>query len=179
MKLKTHAATAMLATLLFDALAQERVPGYANHYILRAVLVAEAFILQYFIDALGHTVKKYNGRVYYARNRWHSLPAVVGMGLAAGLPLAVSTGVYVAAAAPVLALLVHLLEDVVTEGGVYAGGRKVRLGGVRYDSPIANRLAILAFFVPTVLVYPALSSAFNAILAASIYLYALHALLTV
>ena len=38
MKLKTHAATAMLATLLFDALAQERVPGYANHYILLSLI---------------------------------------------------------------------------------------------------------------------------------------------
>ena len=179
MKLRTHAATAMLAALLFDALAQRYVPGYAGHYVLRAMLVAEALVLQYLVDAVGHTVRRRNGRVYYARNRWHSLPAAVGMGLGAGLPLAILSGVYAAAASPVLALLVHLAEDVVTEGGVYVGGRRVRLGGVRYDSPLANRLAILALLVPAVLVYPAFSSAFNTILATFVYLYSLHALLTV
>lgn len=179
MQLKTHASSALIVMLLFDAYMQKNTAGYSSEYLLRLMLFVVAFLLQYFIDTVGHTVKRYKDRTYYTRNKWHSLPAVLALGIAVGIPFAILSGIYIVALAPVLALLIHLLEDFITEGGVYIGKRKMRVAKIKYDNPLINRLAIIVLLIPAFIYFPIMENSFNFILASAVYLYSAYALLTV
>jgi len=140
LKRATHIATALLVSALFVELAP---PGC--HSLLALLMYGAAVTLsQIGIDAFGHTWVTYKGERFPRRNLLHSLPGVVAWGLGFGAPFLLSCPLYTLGV--VAGMLVHWAEDLVTEGGVYLGKSRVRLPfRVRYDDPLANRAAILAF----------------------------------
>ena len=138
MRLKVHVATALAATVvIFDVYGWPPPPAAA--YALLAAVIGNLAL-----DELGHTTRCYRGRCYPARNRLHSLPAVATLGLLLSMPLLGAGVAPPAALTPLVSLLIHWVEDLVTERGVYLAGRRVVLLGVRYDSPAANTAAVLA-----------------------------------
>jgi len=145
MLLSTHVATAIAVTYIFDYWMASNYPHYAGNLIARVLVYATAVALQYLLDGVGHTWVKVGSKSVPRRNALHSLPAVLLMGAVAG------SAYYAILRLPELiplyasVMLAHWLEDLVTEGGVYLFSRRVRLPGafrVRYDSPVANRVAV-------------------------------------
>jgi len=143
MKLRTHNAIALaLGVQLAVAL------GAQAPFVACMIYLVLLVISQILIDSIGHTWKTYRGRLYPARNKWHSLPGTIALGLLLGAPAWAFEPVL--GAGIVVALLAHLAADAVTEGGIYIRGRRFRppAGTVRYDDPWANRLAILLSWMP-------------------------------
>lgn len=125
-------------------------PGFCSPWML-FLSFGLVVLSQQLIDSIGHSEKKVGKFVYQARNRWHSLPGVILLGLLIGLVPAYLAGSLLVLSVFVAPLLIHWLEDLVTEGGVYVLGsrRRIRLPWrVRYDNPWANRAATLTLFVP-------------------------------
>jgi len=114
-------------------------------------------------------MRKVRGRVIPVRNRVHSLPGVIALGALFGAYVGVTVS-WKVAYAPLLALLLHYVEDLVTEGGVYLFGKRVRLGGISYDNLIANRLTVAAFFAAALAATDPLPSPFENPLTFSLYL---------
>lgn len=143
MLLKTHAATALAFTYVFDYFLAESNPSYSGNIVARLIVYATSVLLQYLVDQVGHTWKKVGKYRFPARNRLHSLPVMVLMGFSVGLVFRLVTG---AELEPVFVsvMLLHWVEDLVTEGGVYLFRGRVRLPlRIRYDNAAVNRLAIL------------------------------------
>jgi len=148
MLLSTHIATALVLAYVFDFYMLKLYSFYGSNIMLRIAVYVVAPILQMLIDAGGHEVGMYKGRAYFRRTPiTHSLPAVFGIGLALGLPLAVITGIKYMPHYFVSQLLKHWLEDLVTEGGVYIVRRRVRLASVSYRSAALNRLTIVTTLI--------------------------------
>ena len=142
MRLKTHESTALALSYLLYARTSPRPHPLQLFYGAVASVLAQRLL-----DGVGHTTVCRRGRCYPARNRMHSLPAVAALGLLLSTPLLLA-GVHPPyALAPLAALLLHYLEDMVTEGGVYLGEGRVKLVGLRYDDPVANAAASLAFTI--------------------------------
>lgn len=167
MLLRTHVATALSLTFLLDYYISYAYPDYGRNIIARLVVYATAVVLQYLIDSIGHTWRRYGRYTYPARNRYHSLPAMILIGGGVGAVYSAITGVWALTAITTSVMLLHWVEDLVTEGGVYLFGRRVRLPWrfrIRYDNGIANRTAILLVFLPDVLLCNPFSSLFTFIL---------------
>lgn len=150
MLLKTHVATALLLTYIFDCYISQKYPFYASNLIARPIIYATSAILQYLLDQIGHSGMRYKDHVYPARNLYHSLPAVVLIGLATGTSFYLLLGIKDLLWLFVSVMLLHWLEDLVTEGGVYVGKKRIRLPRgmrIKYNSVGANRVAILVFLV--------------------------------
>jgi len=153
MLLSTHIATALVLAYVFDFYMQQQYVSYASNIIMRIIIYAVAPIIQLLVDAGGHEVGVYRRRAYYVRTpRTHSIPAVVGIGLALGIPLAMITGIKYMPHYFVSLLFLHWLEDLVTEGGVYIVWHRVRLATISYRSSILNRLTI-AFVLALAVIY--------------------------
>ena len=137
MKLVTHVATALSLSALIAILLRVQCG-----YVALAMYGVAVYASQHTLDMLGHTWVTYRGRRYPKRNRLHSLPGVVALGLLWGLPLA-THGCWQLVAGVVAGTLLHYLEDAVTEAGVYIGKKRVRLPvRISYDNPFANMLAV-------------------------------------
>lgn len=143
MKLATHVATALSIALYVDGYAVQALPGYPDNILARAGWLVWSVVLQYAIDGVGHKYVKRRGVLVPARNRVHSLPVMIVLGVGSG---AVFYGVlgWLALAGGLAFTVLHYVEDLVTEGGVYLVGRRVRLPvRVTYDDTLVNRLAIV------------------------------------
>jgi len=148
MLLRTHVATALSLTYMFDYYIQLGNHAYAENIIARVIVYATSVVLQYLIDQIGHTWKKYGKHAYPARNKYHSLPAMLGLGGVIGLLYYLVTGVEELVVLFASVMLLHWVEDLVTESGVYLFGRRIRLPfRVRYDNGAVNRVAILVLIV--------------------------------
>ena len=139
MKLATHEATALALSYLLYRWTRGAVHPVA---LLYGALVS--VVEQRLIDAVGHNIVCRRGRCYPARNKVHSLPAVVAIGLALSAPLLATGTPLPYALAPLAGLILHWVEDLVTEGGVYLLGGRVRLGGFSYDSHWVNSATLLS-----------------------------------
>jgi len=143
MLLSTHIATGLLLAYVFDFYMVRICGNYAQNMLLRIAVYVFAPMIQVLMDAGGHEVGTYRGKTYYRRTpATHSLPAVFGIGLALGLPLAFVTGIRYMVHYFVSQLLLHWLEDLVTEGGVYIVRRRVRIASLSYRNALANRTTI-------------------------------------
>lgn len=137
MKLVTHIATALVASAIIAVLLDANCD-----YITMVMYGVAVYASQYMLDAVGHTWVTYRGHRYPKRNRLHSLPGVIGLGLAWGAPFAIR-GCYSLVAGIVAGMLLHYVEDAVTESGVYIGKKRVKLPvRISYDNPFANMAAI-------------------------------------
>jgi len=144
MLLSTHIATALVLAYVFDFYMQQYYEFYASNIIMRIVIYAVAPIIQLLIDAGGHEVGTYRGKAYYVRTPLtHSIVAVLGIGLALGIPLSIITGIKYMPHYFVSLLFLHWLEDLVTEGGVYIVRHRMRLASISYKSSIVNRATII------------------------------------
>jgi len=139
-KLATHKATALLTTLYF-------VDGVDDPVAL-AMLYVAVIAGQHALDAFGHSWVTVRGKRFPRRNTLHSLPGVIAWGLLFGSPFAFNHPELTAAV--VAGMIVHYLEDAVTEGGVYLWKRRRRLPfRIDYDNPVVNKATILAFLALT------------------------------
>jgi len=176
MKLATHVATALVASLIVAVLL-----GARCDYVVYATFFAAVYASQYALDAVGHTVRTIHGRRVPVRNRLHSLPGVTAWGAAWGAPFIIR-GCPALAAGLLAGLLLHYVEDMVTESGVYLLGRRRRKAPVTfsYDDPWVNAAAIsVAFLAGLALVadkWPEMTQP-QRVYAAAALLYSLYALL--
>lgn len=144
MKLRTHIASALIIALAADHLSVTMVEGYRGEYIIRSVWFILAAITQCLIDSVGHSWVVVRRIRIPRRNRVHSLPVMLLMGLGLGALFYYFTGSQVLLVASVAITLIHWLEDLFTEGGVYLGKRRLRLPlSAKYDSALANRVALI------------------------------------
>lgn len=98
------------------------------------------------IDAAGHTRR--NGRVF-RRKATHSFDIIVPAGALLGFSVALSLGLAPAdslraAAAVGAGAASHLVLDMLTPGGVYLRGRRVRLPLFNWDNPEVNLVFTMA-----------------------------------
>jgi hypothetical protein len=176
--LKTHVATALSVTALIDFYISSHDSVYASNYILRLLIYYIVWALQTLIDGIGHNWNIIDGHRHPYRNRWHSLPSILGIGLSLGIPMGYYSGNYLVAAIPVVALLLHWLEDLVTESGVYVWKKRVRLPfRIRYNSRIVNRLTILVFYAPLPFEFNFKGSVFDFIIFVLVTFYSIFAFL--
>ena len=155
MLLKTHVATALLLAYIFDYHISYLHSVYASNIIARLFVYITSVILQYLIDQIGHTGIRHGDHVYPARNLYHSLPVVILIGAGVGIPYYLLLNVKELVYLFISVMLLHWLEDLVTEGGVYIWRKRVRLPRgmrIRYDSVRVNRLAIL-LLITVALIY--------------------------
>lgn len=142
MKLATHIASALLVSAIFVKLS----PTSCQTYLTLLMYGIAVYLSQIGIDTFGHTWVSYRGIRFPKRNRLHSLPGIILWGFLFGLPFIISCPLYTIGL--VVGMLIHWIEDMVTEGGVYIGKNRVKLPfRIRYDDPVANRVAILSFIV--------------------------------
>ena len=148
MKLSTHVVTGVeTATIITYTLGSRSLVDVTVVSVLAAVL-------QYFVDAVGHTPARVRGRIVPVRNMIHSLPGITILSLIVastsypveGFNPHIYIGVYAAG-------LLHLVEDLVTEGGVYLFSRRriktpVTAG---YDTPTLNYAVKTVFTIVYVL----------------------------
>ena len=182
MLLKTHAATALSLTYLFDYYISLNNPAYKGSWITRIIVFATAVILQYFIDEIGHTWKRYGNFSYPARNKYHSLPTMVSIGAGIGVAYYIITDVPELIGLFSSVMLLHWAEDLVTEGGVYLLGRKIRLPKalrVKYDNSLVNRATLLVVFAPIILFANPFISLFSFVLFMFVALWNVYAFLAV
>lgn len=138
MKLVTHTSTALISSAI--------VLNYSNCTEFTAIILygIAVYFTQFALDTFGHTWVTYRGKRFPKRNALHSLPGIMGMGLVAGLPFTFSCPLL--GLGIIVGLLVHWLEDLVTEGGVYLAGKRIRLPvRIEYDNVFINKLTILLF----------------------------------
>ncbi len=157
MRLSTHASTgASVSVIVAHSLG-------ARGVVPLTLAAALAAVLQYVIDAVGHSQGRRRGVVYPRRNRIHSLPGVLTLSLMVSLPALPVTGdMFTAIAAGVAASAVlHWLEDLVTEGGVYVLGKRIRVGGVPYDSHGVNLATKIVFLAMLWLYVLSVSNGFS------------------
>jgi len=153
LKLNTHIASALLVSAAFVNLA----PPECHTYLTLLLYGAAVFLSQVGIDAFGHTWVTVRGTRFPKRNLLHSLPGVVVWGFGFGAPFILSCPYYTLGV--VAGMLVHWAEDLVTEGGAYLGKGRLRLPfRVRYDDPVANRLAIAALILLYLMSFGGLAS---------------------
>jgi len=145
LRLRTHIATSLAIAYLVDAYVAAHDPEYAQHILTRIAWYIIAVIIQYVIDAYGHTWIEWGKRIIPVRNRFHSLPAILALGLSVGLLVLSATHHKEHLLGSVGFTVSHWLEDAVTEAGVYIGRKRVRLPiRIPYDSVKANRITVLA-----------------------------------
>jgi len=121
-------------------------PASCQSYLLLLIYGAAVYFSQIGIDTFGHNWVSYNGIRFPKRNPLHSLPGILLWGLMFGLPFLFSCPYFTAGI--VAGMIVHWLEDMVTEGGVYIRKKRIKLPfGIKYNDPVANRVAILVFMV--------------------------------
>lgn len=149
MKIRTHVATALIVSYVIYYM--KPCNGGLTELLS---LLAISGLSQYFLDRIGHTIRTHGGVSYLARNAIHSLPGVTLLGLALGSPFLLWCPLYTLAV--VIGMLLHLVEDMVTEGGVYLMGDRRRKLPVtfRYDDPLANRVAVLLAMILLSLTWP-------------------------
>jgi len=138
-KLKTHISTGLLLGGIVAYLLDCKPTAWDVLVYASAIAAGNVFL-----DALGHTWVSRRGRRVPVRNRLHSPLGVLLVSTIAAAPL-LYEGEYRLALGVYAALYLHLLEDMLTEGGVRIAGRRRRIAHVSYDDPIANRLAVLSF----------------------------------
>lgn len=178
MLLRTHVATALSMYLVIDAWLASTNPGYSSNLVARLLMIFIVGFLQYFIDSIGHTWVKVGGRSFPARNKWHSLPGVLAISFAISMPLALVFGDYRIAIFPTASLLLHWLEDLVTEGGVYLGRKRIRLPFmISYDNAFVNRTAIAIMYLWALTTYPIFSGIYTFVVFTIITIYNVHAFL--
>lgn len=140
MKLATHTATALMLSVFVLFFTPTNCLSYVN-LILYGLSV---YFSQIGIDTFGHTWVTYHGVRFPRRNRLHSLPGILLWGLIFGSPFLLSCPYLTVGV--VLGMILHWLEDLVTEGGVYIGKKRIRLPfRVRYDNKFVNKGTILLF----------------------------------
>lgn len=146
MKLATHTATALLLSIIILYYA----PLHCVSYINLALYGLAIYFSQIGIDMFGHTWVTYRGMRFPRRNRLHSLPGIMLWGMVFGSPFLLSCphlsiGV-------LMGMFLHWLEDLVTEGGVYIGKKRIKLPfRVRYDNKFVNKGTIFIFmFLPLI-----------------------------
>lgn len=152
MRLATHTSTAAALAFIFLLFYARDCTSPLTLLIYFLLVVLSNIAL----DVLGHSWVSYRGIPYPRRNKLHSLPGVLGLGLVFGLPVIIR-GCTLLAVGVILGLLLHLAEDIVTEGGIpLFGGRrvKVRRRGWSYDSTEVNRGTIALFLLILVLLWP-------------------------
>ena len=146
MKLKTHASTAIALTYMLDYYVASISPDYASATGVRILVYVTAAALQYIIDNIGHTWVRSGIYRFPKRNKLHSLPAMIAIGLGVGVAYAIATNLVEVLVFFPAVMLLHWLEDLVTEGGVYLYQKRIRLPfRVRYDNVLVNRGTILFF----------------------------------
>jgi len=152
MKLKTHVSTGLVLAYMFDFYMLSLFPSYSSNILLRFTVYVLSPLLQVLMDGVGHEVSSYHGKSYIARTpRTHSLLGIAGLTLAIGLPLALITQIEYMIYFVLSQLLLHWLEDLPTEGGVYLLFHRVRLGSISYNNIVLNRMTILLIFAVGVL----------------------------
>jgi len=182
MLLKTHTAVAAVIALYFDYRMCLSYPSYASNILARIIMLFTAILLQLLIDEIGHNWVTVEGRNVPVRNKWHSLPGTLAIGLAAGLPFYLILHVNTVLVMFACVMLSHWLLDLVTEGGAYVVGRKVRTAGIRYDSIWWNRAGILVFSPLLVFVNPVVEPGygpFNMLLYSSVLAYTIYSVITI
>lgn len=148
MLLKTHIATSMSLALIIDSWIASHSPEYSKLYIPRLVILISTWLIQVIIDSIGHTWKTYGKLRYPARNRWHSLPFLIGLGLLLGVPTGLLLDNYYVILIFLAVVLLHWFEDLFTESGVYVYTKRVRLPfRVTYDNQLVNRGTVLVFML--------------------------------
>lgn len=171
----------MLLFLLLSSWLAPYIPALGEPLVYLGAF-ALSVLEQDLIDAIGHTRKvSRSGVVYEARNRWHSLPGVVALGTIIGAPLAYVTGSWLLLALLIAPLVLHWLEDLVTESGIYlfSSGRRVRLPWrIPYNNVWANRLAVIALLAPVLALYDPLRSSLSVLLYSVALLYSITAIIS-
>lgn len=146
MLLRTHVSTALSLSLVLDNWIARIDPTYGKFYVVRAGILLSVWILQHLIDSVGHTWKTYGKIRYPARNRWHSLPALLAMGLALGMPISALVNDYRVSVIYISVVVLHWIEDLFTESGVYFYKKRIKLPiRVSYDNVVINRATVLLF----------------------------------
>ena len=141
MKLSTHVVsgivTAFLVFLVFEPT--------NNMGLLIAGLIG--MVNQVLIDSIGHETRMGKRGVIYRRNRWHSIPGIVLLSFITVVPTIFmdQSGFLHILFSSLSASFIHYVEDLVTEGGVFIGGSRKRIGGVPYDDPLVN-IAVKVMF---------------------------------
>lgn len=162
MLLRTHASTALALAVVIDHHLCHHVLGYSEAYMTRVYLLAAAVLVQHLVDSYGHTWSKLGTRVVPRRTVVHSLPAMLAIAVLIGAPPAYIEGSPLILLIPLSATMLHWIEDLVTEGGVYLLKKRVRLPFyVSYDNGLANRLTMVLFMVLLLLYSDPTSSLFN------------------
>jgi len=156
LKLKTHVFSAFVLYTVFDMFFFHKIVTWnpLASFTFRLYMFIAAYFFNYLIDIVGHSFREYNGRIYPARNKLHSLPVMTGISIALYSPTLYYyyfinrdiQMIWITLLYAFLLALVHFVEDAVTEAGVYVGDRKVRLPvRIRYDDPYANGVAKFVF----------------------------------
>lgn len=149
MRLRVHVSTALaLAMLYYLLIAPPPDP------LILGVGLLMVYTSNILLDMFGHSVGEYRGRLFIRRNGLHSPLGVAVFGLVITSPTYLVWGGVVLdyiVIPTILGLYLHLLEDMVTESGIYLRGRRVGSVGLDYDDPLANRLAVLLILYPLVL----------------------------
>ena len=131
MKVHTHMALGFGASLLVLSLLG--APWWEAAYI--SILAAG---IHPFIDRFSHGRK---GGSVYRTKLLHSfetlIPLSAAIGFIIGFPLGPPSA-FKASIAFVASALSHLASDMMTPGGVYVGGRRVRLPLFAWDDPLVN-----------------------------------------
>lgn len=180
MLLKTHVSTSLALSVVVDNYLCDMVDGYSTAYLARLYLISISVMQQYVIDAVGHKWKSVAGRSIPVRNRLHSLPALLLLSCALGLLAVYALGSLLVLGVPVSAALLHWLEDLLTEGGVYIFRKRVRLPvRFRYDSPLLNRATAVIFAVLLLVCAKPFASAFNFLLSSIALISLLYTFLSV
>lgn len=162
MLLKTHASTALALSVIVDNYLCHAVEGYSVNLVNRFFIIAISVLVQYIIDVAGHRWKNINGRSVPVRNKMHSVPALVMLSVALGALPAYTTGSSLVILVPLSATMLHWLEDLVTEGGVYIFKKRFRLPfRASYDSPRLNRATCVLFMVLLFIYAKPFDSLFN------------------
>lgn len=178
MLLKTHVATAFALALVLDNMLCSDII-YATAYHVRAFLIFLSAGIQLVLDQFGHRWKTIGDRRIPVRNKLHSLPAIILLTTLLGIPALVSNRPIVLII-PLSAGILHWLEDLVTEGGVYMLGRRIRLPlRIGYDNPSVNRTVVVLFLALLLMYTKPFSSLFNFVMVSISALLLMYAFLSV
>ena len=178
MMLRTHAATALSLALILDYWIASSNPHYRDAYIARIIILASAWLYQYLIDNIGHTWKTYGRIRYPARNKWHSLPMLALLASLMGIPASILLRDYRVEILYLAIVVLHWLEDLVTESGVYFYKKRIRLPiRISYNNTWINRLTIVFFALLAVYYVDFFESKFQFIISMLVMLYNVFAFL--
>lgn len=163
--MKTHVSTALALSVVVDNYLCSVVDGYSSAYLVRFYLVSVSVVLQYVVDTVGHRWRNVAGRSVPVRNLVHSLPVLLLLSCVLGLASVYALGSPLVLTIPVSSTVLHWLEDLVTEGGVYVFRKRVRLP-VRfsYDNPFINRVVVALFAILLLSFAKPFASVFNFVL---------------